>query len=452
MSNQEEHILCFNIKTTKQQAISISVLYTIVVSLFFGSLLIFLWNQRTNIILRERSCYILMIQAITTYGFVILYPIAYIPILCYLFRACRFFYAFQKPWKFFKLKKSSLIFTMIICCISIGLLETFTEFDLNIFLQQDNSSQKIQKIMPRITFIYMSQLILILAIFFMRKVNKFQQFDYWIAFAIEILQFLVKAFLKNQLQFIECSSSHKIPLFYYIDCFKLSFMLICSTILPLYFQHKSITELPFEMECSTFGLFITQPQFIKLFYDYLCYFDKTKSEKILYDDTRQVQTNLRVNNNYTTLFENEQQFNLNKSQLSKCFISYINFSLWLEQEQKENNLQNENEQLILSEFQFFQELISEQAISKLSTAKYNIQLNNQNINDSGKLDQSQEQININKIEKIWLYREILYEILKEVFEQHFKFTKSYQSLYNHCERNRKIWLRLGEIGLTGQCK
>ncbi|CAD8050494.1 unnamed protein product [Paramecium sonneborni] len=374
----------------------------------------------------------------------------YIPILCYLFRACRFFYAFQRPWKLFKFKGLSFTVTMIICCISIGLLETFTNFDLNIFTQQEDSQQNYQKIMPRITFVYMSQLILILSIFFMRKVNKFQQFDYWIAFAIEIFQFSVKIFLINLLEFFECSNSHEIPLFYYIDCFKLSSMLICSTILPLFFQHQSITELPFEMECSTFGLFITQPQFIKLFYDYLCYFDKIKSQKMLIDDSRHVQTNIRVNNNFTTLFENEQQFDLNKSSLSKCFISYINFSLWLEQEQIESNFQNENEELLSSEFLFFQELISEQAISKMTAIKYNKQFNNLGI-DSSQQDFAQDQININKVEKIWLYRQILYEILKEVFELHFKFTKSYQALYNHCERNRKIWLRLGEIGLTGHC-
>ncbi|CAD8133918.1 unnamed protein product [Paramecium pentaurelia] len=462
MTDQESHILCFNIKATKEQAISISILYTITLSVFFGSLFVFLWTQRTNIILKERSCYILIIQAITTYGFVILYPIAVLFSQNYIYDdisyytiilACRFFYAFQRPWKLFKLKGLSFIITMAICFISIGLLEAYTQFDQNIFLQND-SEYNIEKVMPRLAFVYISQLILILAIFFMRKVNKFQQFDYWIAFAIELIQFLIKIFLRNQIKFIDCSPSHKIPLYYYIDCFKLSLMLICSTILPLFFQHKSITELPFEMECSTFRLFLAQPQFIQLFYDYLCYFDRTKSQKLNIEETQQGQINQRVNNNYTTLFENEQQFNIFKSSLSKCFISYINFSLWLEKEQNETNINydNDNEQLLSSEFQFLQDLISEQAVSKMtSSAKYNKQLTNQGINDSGRLDFTQDQININKVEKIWLYKEILYEILKEVFEQYFKFTKSYQTLYENCERNRQIWIRLGQIGLTGNC-
>ncbi|CAK70897.1 unnamed protein product (macronuclear) [Paramecium tetraurelia] len=338
---------------------------------------------------------------------------------------------------------------MAICCISIGLLEAYTQFDQNIF-QQNDSEYNIQRIMPRMAFVYISQLILILAIFFMRKVNKFQQFDYWIAFAIELIQFLIKIVLRNKFNFIDCSPSHKIPLYYYIDCFKLSLMLLCSTILPLFFQHKSITELPFEMECSTFRLFLAQPQFIELFYEYLCYFDRTKTQKLIMEESQHTQTNLRINNNYTSLFENETQFNILKSSLSKCFISYINFSLWLEKEQNESNADNDNEHLLSSEFQFIQDLISEQNVPKMpSTQKYNKQLANQGINDSGRLDFTQDQININKVEKIWLYKEILYEILKEVFEQHFKYTNSYQTLYEHCERNRIIWIRLGQIGLTG---
>lgn len=76
--------------------------------------------------------------------------------------------------------------------------------------------------------------------------------------------------------FEDCSEAHKIPLYYYIDCLKGVLILICSTIAPLFFQHKSVSDFPFEMQCQNFYFFINQPKFVAVFYKFLKYIDTKK--------------------------------------------------------------------------------------------------------------------------------------------------------------------------------
>lgn len=67
--------LCFNSKATTEQVTCLTTLYILAITIFFATLILFLQVNKSNIVLRERSCNILIIQCIATYGYLIIYPI-----------------------------------------------------------------------------------------------------------------------------------------------------------------------------------------------------------------------------------------------------------------------------------------------------------------------------------------------------------------------------------------